>query len=350
LKIAVVLFNLGGPDSLEAVRPFLRNLFSDPAILNVSQPFRGVLAEAISWLRAPAARAIYKQIGGRSPIRPLTDDQARALAEWLKARGHDPLVTVAMRYWAPFAADAARAVAAFKPDRLALIPLYPQFSTATTGSSLKNWLDVADEAGLNAGADAWCCYPKNEGFIAAYSELLQDALMRVREGVLIRVLFSAHGLPERIVSQGDPYPFQVEETAKAIAANAYTRAFDWRVSYQSRVGPLKWIGPATEAEIVQAGKDGVALVIVPIAFVSEHSETLVELDIAYAKLAKECGVPAYVRVAAVGTHHKFIAGLGEMVLHAADNGGLCGGGVGAKRLCLETHRQCPWKGASHGIS
>lgn len=313
-RVAVVLFNLGGPDSLQAVRPFLYNLFSDPAILRLPAVLRPVLAAFIAYRRAKVARGIYAQIGGRSPILELTQQQAEALQRRLAARQDGPVkVVIAMRYWHPMSDAAARELAAFKPDQIVLLPLYPQFSTTTTTSSLNAWTKAAADAGISAPTRAICCYPDADGLIDALAAGVTAGLREVPQGQAVRVLFSAHGLPKRVIEQGDPYQAQVEATATAIAASLALDGLDWVICYQSRVGPLEWIGPSVDAELARAGRDGVAVVLVPIAFVSEHSETLVELDIEARAEAARLGVPAFVRVPTVSTASAFIEGLAVMV-------------------------------------
>ena len=339
-KLAVVLFNLGGPDSPEAVQPFLFNLFNDPAIISVPWPIRPLLARLISSRRAPIAREIYAEIGGRSPLVPLTEEQADALERVVGERWEGEVRTfIAMRYWHPMADETARAVKAYAPDQIVLLPLYPQFSTTTTGSSVKDWHRAAAAAGLDAPTRTVCCYPLEKGWIATQAELVRAAVEK-SEG-RVRVLFSAHGLPKKVIASGDPYQWQVEQTAAAVAAEVGDAMPEWLVCYQSRVGPLEWIGPSTEDEIARAGSDGVSLVVVPIAFVSEHSETLVELDIEYGKLAAEKGVTGYVRVPAVATHPAFIGGLAEVVAEAVRRpaGTVCPNGSG--RICPAEHRRCP---------
>jgi ferrochelatase len=349
MKTAVILFNLGGPDSPEAVRPFLKNLFSDPAIIGVPQPFRWLLSELLSRRRAPIAREIYAKIGGRSPILPQTEDQAKALETWLLANGVDARAFIAMRYWKPFAAETADAVLAYGPERIVLAPLYPQYSTTTSASSIADWDRAALTAGVRADTKTLCCFPEETGFVRAYADLLRSELAKTQGGAKLRVLFSAHGLPERVIQGGDPYQFQVERTADAIAKLVGETMPDWRVTYQSKVGPLKWIGPATDEEIARAGSEGTGLVIVPLAFVSEHSETLVELDIEYRELAHEKGVPVYRRVPAAGTHPEFIAGLGTAILRTLKGGKICGGGADGRRLCPAAFGKCPKSanGAGH---
>ena len=313
-RLAVVLFNLGGPDGPEAVRPFLFNLFRDPAILGAPAPIRYPLAAFISTTRAKGARANYALMGGGSPILPGTRRQAEALqAELARQRpGDETRVFVAMRYWKPFAAETAKEVAAFSPDEIVLLPLYPQFSTTTTASSISDWERVYQGPGRTRTV---CCYPVSDGVAAAHARAIRTVWESAGRPGGVRLLFSAHGLPERVVAGGDPYQAQVEATAAAVAARLPELA-DWRITYQSRVGPLKWIGPSTDDEIRRAGAEGVGLVVSPIAFVSEHVETLVELDHEYADLARESGCPVWLRAPAPGTDPDFIRGLAEAT-HAA---------------------------------
>jgi len=337
-RAAVVLFNLGGPDRPAAVEPFLRNLFSDPAILRVPGFIRPWLARRIARRRAKVAEEIYARLGGGSPLLANTEVQARALEACFPEGG--VRCFVAMRYWHPLAPATAAAVAAWHPQRIVLLPLYPQYSTTTTGSSLDDWTAAARSAGVSAPTTAVCCYPAEEGFVAALAELTLAGLAEAAGAGTPRVLFSAHGLPERVVAAGDPYQWQVERTAAAVAARAGLAEGSWVVCYQSRVGPLKWIGPSTEAEVDRAGADGVPVVVVPLAFVSEHSETLVELDIEYRERAAEAGVPAYVRVATVGVEDAFVAGLARTVRAALAAPGACWPPDG-RRLCPAGLAACP---------
>jgi ferrochelatase len=316
MKLAIVLFNLGGPDSPEAVQPFLRNLFSDPAIISLPTIFRLPLARLIARRRAPIAREIYHQIGGRSPIFEETRRQADALEAALSKDDVTAKAFVAMRYWHPFSDGAARAIKAFNPDKIVLLPLYPQYSTTTTDSSLKDWARSAKKAGITTPTSQVCCYPTDQGFISAAAAHIRTIMAGARSDISYRLLLSAHGLPKRVIQKGDPYQRQVEKTASAILAALAIPGLDSQVCYQSRVGPLEWIGPATDNEIRRAAKDGKGVIIAPVAFVSEHSETLVELDIEYRKLAEEVGVPDYRRAATAGVHPDFIAGLAGLVRRA----------------------------------
>ncbi|MEX2455367.1 MAG: ferrochelatase [Rhodospirillaceae bacterium] len=332
-RTAVVVYNLGGPDGPDAVRPFLKNLFSDPMIIRLPWPLRWLVAELISRRRAPVAREIYAKLGGRSPILPETRKQADALQAVL---GEEYRVFVAMRYWHPFADRVVRDVAAWAPDRVILLPLYPQFSTTTTGSFLRVWQAAARAAGLAAPTSEICCWPEAGGFVDAVVRRVRDALAKLPDGAPCRVLFSAHGLPKKIVEAGDPYAEHVNRTASAVLARLDMPGLDHVVCFQSRVGPLEWLKPYTEAEIRRAGAGGLALVVVPVAFVSEHSETLVELDIEYAELARECGVPHYVRAPTVDADPAFVAALADLVRAARQNGIAPGG-----RPCGPGFADCP---------
>lgn len=335
-RVAVVLFNLGGPDSPEAIEPFLRNLFSDPAILRVPALVRRLLAPYLARRRTVTAQGIYARIDGRSPILEHTRAQAAALDSALAARSATQAFRsfIAMRYWQPFTSEAAAAVQAWAPDRVILLPLYPQLSTTTTESSVGEWHRAAQTAGITAPVQGICCYPGEAGFISAAAALVREAYESAAANGPTRLLFSAHGLPEKVVKSGDPYQWQVERTATAIVERLAIPDVDWRVCYQSRVGPLKWIGPSTDNEVRRAGTEGKAVVLFPIAFVSEHSETLVELDIEYRELAHGVGVRDYRRVPTVGTHPAFIDGLADLVMQALADP--------AERICNDrTMLACP---------
>ena len=339
-RTAIVLLNLGAPDGPPAIRPFLFNLFNDPAIIGLPALVRWPLAHFIAGRRAKIAAKIYESLGGGSPLLANTEAQARALGQALSDAG--PFrVFIAMRYWHPLSTRAAAEVAAWRPDRVVLLPLYPQFSTTTTGSSLAEWRRAAAGAGIDAPTASVCCYPDVRDFVAAQARLVQREL---EAGGPARVLFSAHGLPERVIARGDPYRWQVERTAVAIATLAALD--DWVVCYQSRVGPLAWIGPAIEDEIRRAGADGVPVVVVPIAFVSEHSETLYELDVLYRGIAERVGVAGYRRVPALGADGGFIAALAALAREGAESEGVVSSAGG--RLCPRGFARCPHRGRYEG--
>ncbi|VAV94534.1 Ferrochelatase, protoheme ferro-lyase [hydrothermal vent metagenome] len=314
-KIAVVLFNMGGPDSLKAVKPFLFNLFYDPAIIALKNPLRWIVAKIISGKRGPIAREIYQKIGGKSPILDQTKDQAKALEQKLNNEGDiEYRCFIAMRYWHPFARETVKQVQAYKPDRIVLLPLYPHYSITTVGSSLINWDKNARAAGLDIPYKAIRDYPEAEDYLKAHIDLIEEARGKLTDPDRFRILYSAHGLPEKIIEAGDPYRDQVEQTCRALQEKLGHP--DHVICYQSRSGPLKWIEPYTEDEIKRAGADQKSVIIVPIAFVSEHSETLVELDMEYRELATDSGVKDYIRVAAIGCHDSFISALGKLTKEA----------------------------------
>ena len=318
-KLAVVLFNLGGPDGPAAVRPFLFNLFRDPAIIGAPAIIRYPIAALIATTREKMAKANYAIMGGGSPLLPETKKQAAALeAELTQALpGVEAKCFIAMRYWHPLTGETAKAVKAFGPDEVVLLPLYPQYSATTTASSLKAWRESYKGGGRQTTI---CCYPDETGLVEAHARLIRETWEKAGSPTNVRVLFSAHGLPEKVILAGDPYQKQVEATAAAVAAKL-PADLDWTVCYQSRVGPLKWIGPSTDEEIRRAGSDGKGVIVLPIAFVSEHVETLVELDHEYAELAQEAGVAPYLRVPALGVAPEFIAGLARSVVTTLEGAG-----------------------------
>jgi ferrochelatase len=340
-RIAVVLFNLGGPDDAASVRPFLFNLFNDPAIIGLPGFARTPLARLISSRREKSAQANYAMMdaGGGSPLKAETRKQMAALDARLASLLPDDEVKsfIAMRYWHPLTEETAVDVAAFGPDEVVLLPLYPQFSTTTTQSSLKAWKAAYAGSGRSR---AICCYPRAAGWIEAQAANIRAKLAEAERdypGRAMRVLFSAHGIPEKLVAQGDPYQEQIEGTVAAVAEAASLT--DWRLCYQSRVGPMKWLGPSTPDVIKQAAADGVGVVVTPIAFVSEHIETLVELDIEYGELAHEAGLHPYLRTPAVGVAEAFIGALAEAVTGSLGRTGTAPFGPG----CQARWKACPFQ-------
>lgn len=333
MKTAVVLFNLGGPDNPASVRPFLFNLFNDPAIIQLPKPFRFLLAKFISIVRAGKARAMYQQMGGKSPILEETMAQAAALEKQLSSSAGEYKTFVSMRYWHPMSDVVARKVQAFAPDRILLLPLYPQYSTATTASSFADWDKACRDIELDTQSTRICCYPAARAFVAGHARLIRDAYWKAAEHGKPRVLFSAHGLPETLIQQGDPYAWQVEKTVASIVQILAIDDLDYVTCYQSKVGPLPWLTPSTLEEIKDAGRENLPILVVPVSFVSEHVETLVELDSVYRKQAEKYGATGYWRVPALGTDPLFIEALADLCRHAAGSGvhSFAGG------------RQCPWE-------
>jgi ferrochelatase len=340
-RLAIVVFNLGGPDQPSSVEPFLFNLFKDKAIINLPGVFRIPLAKFISWRRGPIAREIYDNIGGSSPLLKETKAQASSLSNKILHLADDVQVFIAMRYWHPFSKATAQAVKDFDADKIILLPLYPQFSSTTTGSSFKEWEKSAKAISLEKPTHKVCCYPCEDGYVKGHQNLIQKSIvkaeLKVNNDTDVRILFSAHGLPKKVIKGGDPYQWQIEQTAtavaKAIKISMCRNHLDWTVCYQSRVGPLEWIGPSLDQELKRASQDDIGVVVVPIAFVSEHSETLVELDIEYREKAEALNLPFYIRVPALSIEENFINSLAKIVessLISSD-----------KIRCQAGTRQCP---------
>ena len=340
MRKAVILFNLGGPDKLESVEPFLFNLFNDPAIINIPSIIRYPLAKFISKRRAPIAKNIYREIGSKSPILKLTQEQAKSLENSLLKKG-DYKCFIIMRCWHPRAADVIKEVKEYNPDEIVLLPLYPQYSAATSGSSIKEWNNLCKKENYKVKTKTVCCYPTENNFLESHSNLIKKAIKSV-ENKNFKLLFSAHGLPENKIKKGDPYQWQVEQTVQGIMSKLTSENLDYIISYQSRVGPMKWIGPSTDEVIIKYSKEKKGIVIVPVAFVSEHSETLVELDIEYKKLAEKNGCSFYKRVPALGVEESFIKGLVDLVLKKETRGNFVSSIVCpnkyVKCLCLPTEK------------
>ena len=339
MKKAVILFNLGGPDKLENVEPFLFNLFNDPAILNLPSFFRYPLAKLIANRRAPTAKKIYEELGGSSPILKLTKEQANALE--LKLNKDDNFSEykcfIVMRCWHPRAEKVVKEVMEYNPKEVILMPLYPQYSAATSGSSIKEWTDICIKNNFKVKTSTICCYPTDANFIEAHTVEIKK---KINNSKNFKLIFSAHGLPEKNIKNGDPYQWQVEQSVDKIVKTLNIKELDWILSYQSRVGPLKWIGPSTEDIIVENSKLEKHIVLVPIAFVSEHSETLVELDIEYKELADKNGCKNYSRVPALGTNINFIKAMSNLIMNKQDynfNGDL----FPPKIQCPNQFKKCP---------
>lgn len=348
-KVAVVLFNLGGPDSKEAIKPFLFNFFTDKNIIRLPYPFRWGLAKLIAARRSKReAGESYGELGDRSPLLENSRAQAHSLEKYLNAEagGKDYRCFITMRYWHPMAPQVTKEVKDWGADEIILLPLYPQFSTTTTRSSLQVWNNACRKNGLDCPTRLVCCYPTDADFVGTSARKVREiydeaaAKSRRKKGKKPRILLSAHGLPISVIKDGDPYQFQCEETARAIMEATGLKDADWLVSYQSRVGPQKWVGPATEEEIERAGEENVPLIIYPHAFTQEHVETLVELGIEYKEVADEAGVPDYYVVPTVGTDAQFIRGLAAMVKKAEDwENGKIAPDTG-ERLCPGSCRRC----------
>lgn len=302
-KIAIVLMNLGGPDNLSSVKEFLFNLFYDKAIINLPNPFRWIVAKIISSRREKYSQEVYSQIGGKSPILEETEKQKKAIENMLSSE-NSYKIFIHMRYFKPGTEELKIEIEKFSPEEILLVPLYPQFSTTTTDSSVKEIKENLKSYKIKS----LCCYHDDELFIESHVENILSKLDKSKLDNSI-ILFSAHGIPQKLVDQGDPYQFQIESTVKNIIEKINIPNLNYKITYQSRVGPLKWLQPYTEEEIISYSKEGKIIYIVPIAFVSEHVETLVELDVEYKMLAKENGCSAYIRINALGDSKKYIESL-----------------------------------------
>lgn len=341
-RVAIVLFNLGGPDSPAAIAPFLKNFFMDPLIVRGPFLLRFLLSRLIAFKRSrnEAGRS-YAALGGSSPLLANSQKQAESLQNTLNPDArHEYKCFVSMRYWHPMSDEIAQQVKSWNPDKIVLLPLYPQYSTTTTESSFRAWDAACTAISLQKPTARICCYPDDRGFIEQSARAVRAAYdeTSMKSGMKPRVLFSAHGLPENIVRAGDPYQWQCEHGAKMIAKAANIDDSAWSICYQSRVGRLKWIGPSTEDEIQRAGRDGVPLVVYPHAFVNEHVETIVEIGEEYRHLAQECGVPHFTRVETVGTGIDFINGLAALVRELAAREGTFSGQGG--RICPHSFSAC----------
>lgn len=351
-KTAVILFNLGGPDKPESVKPFLFNLFNDKAIISLPQPFRFLLAKLISSKREKTAQEIYANLGGKSPLLDLTIGQSDALEKELSFIGNFKVFTC-MRYWKPFSTDIISKVASYEPDQIIALPLYPQFSSATSDSSIQDFLKVLKKHKSsfkdNLKTKVVCCYPIEKDFILSHSNLIKKSLSKHYCGNIsdFRFLFSAHGLPQKVIDKGDPYVFQVQQTMTAVtkhlaqSLNIAEDELDAQICFQSKVGPLKWTSPSLDQELKRVALDNKIPVIIPIAFVSEHSETLVELDIEYKEKADELGIKEYVRVPALNSDGHFIKALVD-ICKAVDKNKeheVFAGGC-ADRICPKKMKLC----------
>jgi ferrochelatase len=340
-KIAIILLNLGGPSSLKEVRTFLFNLFYDKAIIRLPNPFRWLVAQIISRLRESTAKDIYRQMGGSSPILEETISQKKALE--IKLNSRDIRVFIAMRYSKPFSSDAVEKIKEFSPDQIILLPLYPQFSTTTTESSIEDAKREIRKAGLDIPVKAVGCYPMKAGFIKAHIGNIKEALKKVKSKNY-RILFSAHSLPEKIIKDGDPYQWQIDQTVKEVVKGLKIKDLDYKVTYQSKVTPVKWLEPFTEEEIKIACKEKDAIIIVPIAFVSEHSETLVELDIEYREIADKKGIE-YHRIPSLGTNKLYIQALADIVKDFSKTQKSLVTSDKMSRICPKEFDKCICKGA-----
>ncbi|MBS0017583.1 MAG: ferrochelatase [Arthrospira sp. SH-MAG29] len=322
-RVGVLLLNLGGPEKLEDVRPFLYNLFSDPEIIRL--PFTWLqkpLAWMIATMRHTKSQENYKEIGGGSPLRRITEEQAVALEEKLGEKGNNAQVYVGMRYWHPFTEEALVKIKRDRIDELVILPLYPQFSISTSGSSFrlleKIWEDDPELQKIDyTVVPSWY---QRSGYLQAMAQLIAQELDHCPNPDQVHIFFSAHGVPLKYVEEaGDPYQAEIEGCTELIM-KTLNRPNPHTLAYQSRVGPVEWLKPYTEEAIPELAQQGVEdLLVVPISFVSEHIETLQEIDMEYRELAEESGIKNFYRVPALNTHPVFINDLADMVVEALES-------------------------------
>ena len=316
-KIAIVLFQLGGPDSLGAVEPFLFNLFMDPDIIDFPLAFlvRRALAKFISARRSLKVQNNYKMIGGKSPILELTRFQANALHARLVQQDIQAQVFIAMRYWHPMTKEIVRKIKTGGFDQAILIPLYPQFSTATTGSSINEWNRLAKKQGLDIPTRFVCCYPNHPALLEAFVENINKSLEKFSNisPVNIDLVFSAHGVPVNYIQKGDPYQLQIEETVRRVVERGTWKS-PHTLCFQSKVGPMQWLKPSLIETVERLAREGRKhLLIIPIAFVTDHIETLHEINIDVRKHAMAQGVQQFELMPALNDHPKFIECLTDIV-------------------------------------
>jgi len=316
MKAGVLLFNLGGPETLRDVKPFLYRLFSDPEIIRVKfSPLRKALAYTIATVRRKTSEGYYRQIGGGSPLRRLTEDQARALAEEFKRRGKDVETFVGMVTWRPFLAEAIDKIEKTNLESLVILPLFPQYSVTTTGAGFSILRQLIDKHPAFKKIDVqWIhSWPDHPTYIESFEQLIRRALEKFGNPEGVHLLFSAHSIPESYVREGDPYLDQTKKTMELVM-DRLDRKNPYRLSFQSKIGPVKWLEPFTNHVIVELGRQGIDdVLVVPISFVSEHIETLYELDILFKKTAAVAGVENFRRVPALNSDPTFIRALAEIV-------------------------------------
>ena len=316
-RVGIVLLNLGGPERIQDVGPFLYNLFADPEIIRLPIPaLQKPLAWLISTLRSNKSQEAYRSIGGGSPLRRITDQQARELQSLLRQRDVDATTYVAMRYWHPFTESAVADMKADGIEQVVVLPLYPHFSISTSGSSFRELqrLRQGDERFAQLPLRAIRSWHDHPGYLKAMAQLIEREIDACVDPSTAHVFFSAHGVPKSYVEEaGDPYQKEIESCAELIM-KTLGRENPWTLAYQSRVGPVEWLQPYTEEALEELGEKGVKeLVVVPISFVSEHIETLEEIDIEYREIATEAGVSNFRRVPALDTDPTFIASLADLV-------------------------------------
>jgi len=316
-RIGVLLLNLGGPEKIEDVRPFLYNLFSDPEIIRLPFPIlQKPLAWLIATLRRKKSEANYKLIGGGSPLRKITEEQAQSLEKALEKKGQPAKIYIGMRYWHPFTEEAIAQIKAEQIQQLVILPLYPQFSISTSGSSFRILEEMWKKDPI-VSKIKYTLIPSwynNQGYLEAMTLLVKEELKKFPQPEQVHIFFSAHGVPQSYVDEaGDPYQQEIEDCTSLIL-KCLNLPNQHSLAYQSKVGPVEWLKPYTEDALKELGEQGVKdLLVIPVSFVSEHIETLEEIDIEYQEIAHAAGISNFKRVPALNTNPQFIEALAELV-------------------------------------
>ena len=346
-RIGVLLLNLGGPDKIEDVRPFLYNLFSDPEIIRLPvKALQKPLAWLISTLRAKTSQENYLEIGGGSPLREITEAQAEALEIKLKEMGQDAKIYIGMRYWHPYTEEA---IAQIKNDgikEVVILPLYPQFSISTSGSSFRVLEEMwsSDEALQEVKYTLIPSWYDHPGYLQSMADLIRQELDKFPNPDQAHVFFSAHGVPVSYVEEaGDPYQKEIEECTRLIM-QTLGRTNQYTLAYQSKVGPVEWLQPYTDDALEELGEKGIQdLAVVPISFVSEHIETLQEIDIEYREVAEEAGIKNFHRVPALNVHSGFIDSLADLVVDSLESNPCTFEGVTHPKENMKMYPQEKWQ-------
>lgn len=315
MKLGVLLFNLGGPEKLEDVKPFLYRLFSDPEIIHVKwAPLRKAIAYAIATLRRKTSEGYYSQIGGGSPLRRLTEEQASELKQEFSRRGKSAETFVGMCTWRPFLHEAVDKIKAADVDTIVVLPLFPHYSVTTTGSGFAALRELLSGEVFRSRTVKWVrSWPVEPAYVESFAGAIERELTKFAAPDKVHLLFSAHSIPESYVRKGDPYLDETKTTVEAIM-DRLGRRNPYQLSFQSKIGPVKWLEPFTNDVIVKLGQEGIHdVLVVPISFVSEHIETLYELDILYKKVAADAGVKNFRRVPALNSDPAFIRALADIV-------------------------------------
>lgn len=319
MRIAVMMLNLGGPRRQDEVRPFLRNLFMDREIIRLpgGKIGQALLSRLIAWRKAPSSAANYQQIGGGSPLVRWTAMQGKGMKRWAEGKSRFEVIPLpCMRYWHPDSETSLRAAQKAGVEHIVAFSQYPQESTTTSGSSIRNLQLTAERLGIDIPITTLTGWHEHPQYLEAVAECVREGVKKVpeEERSQCKILYSAHSLPMKFVDEGDPYPDQIRATVRGVQARTGLD-LEHELAWQSKVGPIRWLSPATVDRICSLPSEGFrTVVVVPVAFVNDHIETLHELDIEVAEEAAEAGIQRYVRAPSLNTRPKFLQALGEVLL------------------------------------